>query len=396
MSEEAPLSDYLASIDSKPKARTPLALLAQPREVVIRPNGEVTQAGADREGEAIKQFRDLALASLWFFERAILGLDRLNERLHLPTANWLQRCPPYRKLLLLPRDHLKSSLVAKGMPIHMLLQEKESNCYVKGKAGENMRILLANETATGAQHFLRWIAEKLESCELLRALWPHRTWLNARRDSKKWNENELLVPRSEAYPEASIEAIGVGGAVTGRHYDVIIKDDLISVEAANSEPTMDAARYWHVASRALLDDPAKGLEFTVGTRWAVGDIYEEIEDDPSVETLRRPALEGGELIFPEMFSLEVLEQLKREQGPLFYLLYMLSPVAEGLNDFPMSEVRLWRAAPGGAFLFPGDLRDEALAKSNVGPGVWGAKLGAPAKASLLAKLMARGERVRFG
>ena len=369
------------------------ALASRPEEVVITPSGEVRQAGADSCSSLIAQFRDLAEASLWFFERAILGLDQLNETLHLPVANWVQQCPPYRKLLLLPRDHLKSSLVAKGMSIHMLVQRKEANCYLAGKEGCNTRILLANETATNAQHFLRWIAAKLEGCELLKALWPHRVWVHPRKESRKWNENELLVPRNEDYPEASIETIGVGGAVAGRHYDVLIKDDLISLEAANSPPSMAAARQWHIASRALLDDPRRGLEFTVGTRWAVGDIYEDIEEDPSVDTVCHPAIEAGEVIFPEKFDLETLAQLKREQGPLFYLLYMLQPAGEGVSDFNMDHIRHWTASSDGKMTIEADERDETLKRHAEGGLL--VQPGRVASTDLLAQLMKRGERLRY-
>lgn len=75
------------------------------RELVINTKtGEVRQAGADRSGQFIVEFREACEKSLFVFARAVLGLTRLNDTLHKTTCTWLQQCPPNRKLLLLPRD----------------------------------------------------------------------------------------------------------------------------------------------------------------------------------------------------------------------------------------------------------------------------------------------------
>jgi len=317
----------------------PFADRVEPVEFVITKGGEVRQAGATIPGSFVEEFRAKAEADLFVFGKGILGLDRLTQSLHLPACRFLSRFPPYRKLLLMPRDHLKTSM-CRALVLHILLQNADSNPYFPGMEGCNTRILLANETATNAQHQLRWIMIQLEANELLRAFWPHRVWDNARRESKKWNGEEIMIPRNKEYPEASIETIGVGGAVTGRHYDVLLKDDLVTLEAANSPTLMYNAIEWHKTSRALMDDPDKSLEIIIGTRWAVHDLYSYIErNDPTVEVICRKAVEGGEPIFPEMFSLVTLQRLKDELGSLFSLLYMNSAADPELTDFDMNLIR---------------------------------------------------------
>jgi len=307
--------------------------------VVNQKTGEIRQAGADGSGAFITEFRRRCESSLYLFSKGVLGLDRMTKSLHAPACKFLSEFPPYRKLLLMPRDHLKTS-ICRALAIHMLLQPPESNMYIPNKEGASTRVLLANETATNAEHQLRWIALQFEGNQLLRALWPHRVWRNPRAEAKKWNEKEIVLPRSQDYPEASIETIGVGGAVTGRHYDVMIKDDLVTLEAANSVQQMLTAIEWHIASRALMDDPDKSLEVIIGTRWAVHDLYEQIEtSDPSVECLTRRVIEDGDPIFPEMFKHETIARLKSELGPLFPLLYMNSAADPELVDFDMTRVR---------------------------------------------------------
>ena len=241
-----------------------------------------------------------------------------------------------------------------------MIQPAETNVYLPGFEGASTRILLAGETATNTEHQLRWIETQFESNARLRALWPHRCWDNPRKEARKWNESELVLPRTLQFPESSIETMGVGGAVTGRHYNILIKDDLVSIDAANSAIVMAGAIEWHKASRALLDDPDRGLEFIIGTRWAVYDLYHEImEHDPSVDVEVRSAIEEGQPIFPELFTLEGLDRLRRELGPLFPLLYLNSPVDAAISDFPMEEVREFTVA-GNALRFQEDERDLVL------------------------------------
>jgi len=388
-------------------------------ELVVNPRtGEVSQAGADgRTGAWVVQFRQEAEADLFLFATAVLGLDRLTETLHYPVCQWLQRVPPYRKCYLLPRDHLKTS-IARALTMHLLLQPRETNVYFPGcrkpscalgvrsctepthrHDGANTRILYAGETSTNAEHQLRWIMGKFETNPLLRALWPHRCWANPQKEAKKWNESEMAIPRSLDFPESSIETIGVGGAVVGRHYDVMVKDDLITEKAANSPVVMETASEWHKSSRALFDHPDLGLEFILGTRWAPKDIYEELaQTDPTVEVMTRAVVEGPDHapIFPEMFTKETIARLQRELGPRFFLLYMNNALSKDLTDFDTSEIRTFTLGDG-QIVFEEDIRDTGLLQQQAGPPpeAKDAYMNQPLTPAAYDRLRAKHEYLRF-
>jgi len=385
--------DFLAQIDQPLDAQTVPAF----EEVVVdRRTGQPRHAGADQsDGPWIMQFRRRAEQSLYVFAKGVLGLTRLTPTLHKPLCAGLTRIPPYRKLRLLPRDHLKTSVVSRALPMHALIQPPETNVYLPGFEGASTRVLLAGETATNTEHQLRWIEMQFESNVRLRALWPHRCWDNPRKEARKWNESEMLLPRTLSFPESSIETIGVGGAVTGRHYDILIKDDLATLDAANSPIIMAGAIEWHKASRALFHDPDRGLEFTIGTRWAVYDLYHDIiEHDPSVECEVRSAIEEGAPIFPELFTLEGLDRLRRELGPLFPLLYLNSPVDAAISDFAMAEVREFTVV-GNALRFDEDERDFVLRERlNAPPVAVPMPSGLPLNRDTYDLMAARGEFVR--
>jgi len=325
-----------------------------------------TQADADH----LTALRAELEQSLFAFSRIVLGRDLLTQNLHRPLCNWLTTFPhtpgtvtaKYRKLLLLPRNHFKSTIVSQSLPVHILIQSKESNIYLPGREGPSSRILLACEAQSIASKRLVWIETQFESNSMLRQLWPHRLWDNPRKESKKWNEKEMLTKGGGDKVDFSIEAVGVGGAVTGAHFDVIIDDDLVTLEAANSPAVMETAKEWHTASRALVDDFDKFLEFILGTRWAVQDLYDDIQKDDSVAVIVRAIVEDGVPILPERIDMETVARLKREFGVLFPLLFMNSAADPELTDFDITLLRHFHIE-GDNIVFDDDDRDGIISDS---------------------------------
>jgi hypothetical protein len=136
------------------------------------------------------------------------------------------------------------------------------------------------------------------------------------------------------------------------------KDDLISFAARKSPVIMQEASEWHKTSRALFDDPDKGVEIITGTHWATGDIYDDMQaNDPSIEVMVKAAVEEGQVIFPEMFNLKTLARLETELGELYPLLYMNTAVDPRLTDFRMNDVRIYESVGGGKIEFEEDERD---------------------------------------
>jgi hypothetical protein len=329
-------------------------------EWVSDKRGRIRQAGTvDPGGTMPGKLRVLCEKSLYHFCCFVLNRQYLTSSLHRPICNWLSIVPSYRKLLLLPRRHAKTSIVSHGLPLHILVQPL-GGTYVPWKEGCDVRIMLAGETETRATDNMRVIRSVLESNDLFRGLWPGHVWDNPRKDADKWNEKMLVIPRNENYPDPSIRAIGVGGAITGARHDVHIKDDLVSEEAANSEVTMQNVINWHVNSRALVDDPDKSLEFVIGTRWAVHDLYSYImQNDPTVSYLIRSIVEDGKTIYPEAFGTDTVERLRKEFGIMFALLYMNNIGDPDLVDFTEEDLRFF-CLVGDMCEFEGDGRDTTL------------------------------------
>ena len=247
--------------------------------------------------------------------------------------------------------------------MHILLQPREHNVYWPGLDGSEMRILLIGEKQELMSAHLRWIETQFTNNKLVRAFWSHRLWENPKRDAKTWNAIEMQLPRAATndYADPSIRVIGVGGAITGAHPNVLIKDDLVSIEAANSPVVMQTAIDYHISSRALLaPNEDRGLEFIIGTRWAVRDLYEHIQStDPTVAVKIRAIIENNEPIWKGKVTHEYVDALRKEYGAMFYLLYMNSAADPELTDFHEKDFRYYQIE-GDEIVFEEDSRDLVL------------------------------------
>ncbi len=330
------------------------------REMVVDDKGEnsrVRQAGCDaddRESVFTGKFKEICEKSLYAMGVGVMGRNYLTKELHKPLCDRLQKVPPFRKMILFPRDHAKTSVVSHCLPIHILIQPAEGGIYFPGLKGTECRILLCGETETRAKSNLSVLRMAFDGNLLLRTLWPDCVWEKSSSQSSKWNDSELVLPRETHFPDSNIKAIGVGGAVAGARPNVLIKDDMVSLRAAMSQVEMQNSIDWHNASRALLDEYEKdsgleSLEFILGTRWAVFDVYQYIIDnDPTVDVQVRSIVEDGKFIWPERFNEERLVQLKRDNPMgLFYLLYMNSPADKSLTDFDVELIRGYKLSRDG-------------------------------------------------
>ena len=379
------------------------------KEVVIDKNGMPRHAGSDcQEGEFVKRFRITAESSLFLFCKGVLNRHFLTKELHRPVCRFLQKVPPYRKLVLMPREHAKTAIVSGGLPLHIIIQSAERNIYFPGLEGSECRILLCGETESMAKKNLRVLEQVHTGNKMFRALWPERVWENPRQ-AREWSSTALIFPRENEWPDQTIRAVGVGGAITGARPNVLIKDDLISFKAANSELVMEEAIEWHKTSRALLDTYAletglRSLEFIIGTRWAVHDLYSYIiTKDPSVELIDKAfhqIIQDDKILWPEKHTKETINDLRMEYGAMFFLLYMNSAADPELVDFDLELVREF-VLKGGEVQFKLDDRDQWLEKKmgkKDEPEKVELKRGARLTPSLMRELVARKQffRARYG
>lgn len=324
--------------------------------------------------ERWKALRKRALTDLFWFNSVVLGYaDRfpLEVDTHLLPHRFLERRTGIAdldeapmQLILWPRETGKSTCATRGHAIQLAC------------ANPNIAILIANEKQETAADFLSEIKQQFETNDLLRALFPEVIPEDFQKTT--WAATRATLKRDTARPECTFETIGVGGTVTGKHFDIIVCDDLISQEAmenakAGSWLVMEKVNRWSTRLRPLLSSgfqPFPWVRF-IGTRWYHSDLYDFVEETfghgeeprrytirtklPSGKTISRDvyrrgdlavmkmaAIEGGVAAFPKIHSLDKLSKMRMENPEEFACLMMNDPSGEEVRTFRDEWLRYWQ------------------------------------------------------
>lgn len=242
--------------------------------------------------------RDKILANelLDYYIFHYLGLDVPPHQ-----ESWIHHLESDEDLLVLaPRDHGKTTVFCRAYPEHQAL------------VNPNMRILILSKTHRQAEKTLDLIEQDLQGNPLIQ-----RDYYDELRDYHR-KDNMLYFNRTEAQRDATIEAAGLLGAITGSHFDLIIADDLIDDESTRTKQRMDNVHQWFQGTVEPLLEPW-GRMIIVGTRKHYNDLYGRLIDSDAYTVIHDKAIcADGKPLWPERWPLEKLEEKKRKMGTVMF------------------------------------------------------------------------------
>lgn len=271
--------------------------------------------------QQIEMVRETFKRSLKGFCYAGLKMRDWSKPLHDDLEVFLKQ-PSKRKLILLPRGHLKSSIITKGWALQQVLNNF------------NLRILIANAVWDNAKRFV----QSLEKYMLHFALEQYWGWFQ----SDKWNDEECTVRQRSAVLDApTFSSSGVDKELTSQHFDIIIADDLVARKNSQTPEMRRKVKEFYRDLENLLEP--EGIIVVVGTCWHQDDLYADLIASKEWGVFRRTCWASpGIPVFPQKFSVERLEALRRKLGAYeFSSQYLLSPMDEEAADFKKSQVRYY-------------------------------------------------------
>ena len=182
-----------------------------------------------------------------------------------------------------PRDHGKSEIFCIAYPLRRICEDP------------NVRILIVQKTATEAEKTLQVIKHELESNRALKVFYAdHWQQTVQQRDISNaagaiyragnregaWQQRRIYCKRTRRGKDPTVEAVGVGGAITGGHFDVIILDDVEEDENTRTQERLDTLRAWFTGTILQLREPQTKI-IVVGTLKTSGpDINNFIRQNP--------------------------------------------------------------------------------------------------------------------
>jgi hypothetical protein len=211
----------------------------------------------------VQAIRDRAEADLETFIK-LVHPQRVLGSIHTELIQWwTKQDAKSHQLVLLPRDHMKSALVA-----YRVAWEITKNPAI--------RILYISSTSQLAIKQAKFIKDIL-TCPQYRRYWPEMVHPDEGM-REKWAEKEFSVDhplrKAEAIRDPTVFTAGLTSNIVGMHCDIAVMDDIIVDDNAYSEEGREKVRSQYSLLASI--EGAQSLEWVVGTRYHPSDLYYDL------------------------------------------------------------------------------------------------------------------------
>jgi len=228
---------------------------------------KTAQSKLDKMPEAAKQIRDTALGDLFFFAR-LVNPGYLYGDVHKEVFSWMQdytlfglgKVNATNKLIMLPRAHLKSHMVATWATWIITRHPEVTILYVSATSGLAETQLYAIKNMMESSTYTRYFPEYINPQEGKR---------------ERWSQSAISIDhakrKAEGIRDATVSTAGLTTNTTGWHADILIPDDLVVPENAYTEDGRESVAKKSSQFTSILN--AGGFTMACGTRYHPGDIY---------------------------------------------------------------------------------------------------------------------------
>jgi hypothetical protein len=175
--------------------------------------------------------------------------------------------------------------------------------------------------------------------------------------TKDWGSTEKfnLANRTDMQrPEHSIEAKGVDTEITGGHWQVAKKNDLVTEKSVNTEDQIVKTADWDARFNiGNFDDRKTPLQDYEGTRYHFADLYSAKKDDPKVSVLEIPIVKDWEK-FKEGDDSQITHPQRYKRGDIesmlddmwvFFCQMQLRPEDPAKKRFMPEMIKEWTDVP---------------------------------------------------
>ena len=219
-----------------------------------------------------KEMRELAMVDLPTFAQ-LVNKGYMYGQIHMDIFKWMQEYALYgkgedltaNKLIMLPRAHLKSHMVATWCAWMITRHPEITILYVSATAELAETQLFAVQNILASSVYQRFFPEYINPQEGKRERWSQRK-LSVDHDRR----------RKEGIRDATVATAGLTTNTTGWHADVVVADDLVVPENAYTEDGRDSVS--KKSSQFTSIRNAGGFTMACGTRYHPSDIYQVWRD----------------------------------------------------------------------------------------------------------------------
>ena len=262
------LDDAIARADRKPDVmkvwRQDPAFMKQLEKA--REEGERTLSivtGDAKYKIGFEQFSAEFLDSPIFpHHRSWIDILEAREPSYTHTSMVYEPASPKRLLLNVPPEHAKSTVITVNYCVYRIAMDP------------NIKITIVSKTQERAKEYLYSIKQRLSHERWAKMQAVYGSTGGWKEDADTWKADRIYLSRDSTEKDPTVQALGVGGQITGARSNLIILDDVVTTSNAHEWEKQLLWLQRDVVTR--LGDNGKLL--IVGTRIAANDLYREIRN----------------------------------------------------------------------------------------------------------------------
>lgn len=206
--------------------------------------------------------REFLDSPIFEHHRAWIDVLEGREPSWLHSAMTYEPASPKRLLINVPPEHAKSTVITVNYCVYRIAMDP------------NVKITIVSKTQERAKEYLYSIKQRLshERWSKLQAVYGSAGgW---KEDADTWKADRIYLSRDSTEKDPTVQALGIGGQITGARSNLIILDDVVTTSNAHEWEKQLLWLQRDVVTR--LGDNGKLL--IVGTRIAANDLYREIRN----------------------------------------------------------------------------------------------------------------------
>lgn len=311
--------------------------------------------------DSAKEVRETALSDLYSFA-VLVNPGYVYGEVHKLFYKWMEEYSLYgqgeqqstNKLLMLPRGHLKSHMVATWAAWVITRHPEITILYLSATAELAEKQLFAIQNILGSTTYNRFFPEYINPQEGKREKWSQRKFSIDHEKRKQ-----------EAIRDETVATAGLTTNTTGWHADIIISDDIVVPENAYTVDGRESVL--KKTSQFTSIRNAGGFTMACGTRYHPSDVYaswkeqeyDEFNDEgdiigkrPVWETKEFEVETDGVFIWPKTmrsdkkffgFDAQVLSRIRAEYSDKvqFHAQYYNNPNDPGSNRIDRSKFQYY-------------------------------------------------------
>lgn len=310
---------------------------------------ELIKKAIEEEKFQLRLLKTKSPKSLWLFNKYILSAEEGKNKVslapfHKELCNFVQDSADKKKLILIPRMHLKSTLVTVGYTLWRIVKDPDT------------RVLILSGKYDNAVDFVSAIQDHLTKNETLKKVFG-----DIAKNPIDWRDGRFTLSTNRetiGEKEPTVLGAGITSNVVSKHFDVVILDDIVVRENTETIEQVDKIikRYKDVID--LMETNAQLI--VIGTRWTDNDVYSWVLDPKNrqldqFEVMKKAAmkwegpietaLETGEgfegSLWPQKFSRKELLKRFKAKGPYEFCTPAETPILMAdWTEKPISEVEV--------------------------------------------------------